>query len=197
MTIYEDYENWKDENFDLINDLIKMKSKIISRFSHVIAVVDYLYNKHEQEGSLEEYLEVIFEHGFDYLHDHFVTISTILQKEYRGNLVGMNEYAKTINLLLYTNDFQNELENDDNAKQEDLDKLNDFEQRVLSYIENHEEAPDEMFGLLNDITYNLFDENYRSVNDILYDVALELDLVIDDNGEAPIDNIFGIREDEI
>lgn len=197
MTIYEDYENWKDENFDLINDLIKMKSKIISRFSHVIAVVDYLYNKHEQEGSLEEYLEVIFEHGFDYLHDHFVTISTILQKEYRGNLVGMNEYAKTINLLLYTNDFQNELENDDNAKQEDLDKLNDFEQRVLSYIEKHEEAPDEMFGLLNDITYNLFDENYRSVNDILYDVALELDLAIDDNGEAPIDNIFGIREDEI
>ena len=197
MTIYEDYENWKDENFDLINDLIKMKSKIISRFSHVIAVVDYLYNKHEQEGSLEEYLEVIFEHGFDYLHDHFVTISTILQKEYRGNLVGMNEYAKTINLLLYTKDFQNELENDDNAKQEDLDKLNDFEQRVLSYIEKHEEAPDEMFGLLNDITYNLFDENYRSVNDILYDVALELDLVIDDNGEAPIDNIFGIRKDEI
>jgi hypothetical protein len=148
------------------------------------------------KGSLEDYLENIFEHGFDYLHDHFVTISTILQKEYRGNLVGMNENAKTINLLLYVNDFQNELANEDDHKQSDLDKLSDFEQKVLEYIDKHQEVPDEMFGVLDDITFDIFDENYKGVNEIMYDVALELNLIEDNEGEA-IDNVFGIKENEL
>jgi len=196
MTIYEDYEDWKNENIELINELIKMKSAIISRFSHVIAVTDYLYNEYMTNGSLEDYLENIFEHGFDYLHDHFVTISTILQKEYRGNLVGMNENAKTINLLLYVNDFQNELANEDDHKQSDLDKLSDFEQKVLEYIDKHQEVPDEMFGVLDDITFDIFDENYKGVNEIMYDVALELNLIDNNEGEA-IDNVFGIKENEL
>lgn len=196
MTIFEDYEDWKNENIDLINDLINMKSPIISRFSHVIAVTDYLYNQYQKNGNIEDYLENIFEHGFDYLHDHFVTISTILQKEYRGNLVGMNENAKTLNLLLYVNDFQNELANEDDHKQSDLDKLADFEQQVLSYVERHEEVPDELFGVLDDITFDIFDENYKGVNEIMYDVALELDL-IENTNEEPIDNVFGIKENEL
>ena len=45
MDIYTDYANWKLENYDLISTLVKNKSKAISRFTSVIAVVDYLYDK--------------------------------------------------------------------------------------------------------------------------------------------------------
>lgn len=197
MTIFEDYSSWKDENYELINELIKLKSPIISRISHVIAVVDYLYQQHESQGNLDEDIEVIFESGFDYLHDHFVTITTILHKEFRGNLVAMNNIAKTINLLLYTNDFENELENMDDYKQTDLDKLSDFEQKVLAYIDRHEEAPDEMFGLLDDITFDIFEDGYRFINDIMYDVAVELDLIKSDDVDYSIDNIFGIKSNEL
>ena len=197
MTIFEDYEDWKNENLDLINELIKLKSPIISRISHVIAVTDYIYNMYVQNQTVEDYLENIFEHGFDYLHDHFVTITTILHKEYRNNLVGMNKIAKTINLLLYVNDFQNELENDENHKDDDEKKLSDFEQKVLEYIEKHEDAPDELFALLDDITIDIFPSDYKSVNDILFEVAEQLGLIKYQNDEDPIDNVFGIHEKDL
>ncbi len=196
MTIYEDYFNWKNENLDLINELIKMKSKIISRISHVIAVVDYLYNKEEKENKLEDYLENIFEHAFDYLHDHFVTINELLVKEFSDSVEEMNKFEKTINLLLYINDFENELENQDDYKKEDLNKLTDLEEKVLSSLHQHENVPDEYFIILDDITYNLFDYNYKSVNDIMYDVACELDLVKSNDSDEAIDNVFGIKENE-
>ena len=86
MDVYTDYANWKFENYELINALITLKSKIISRFSHVILVVDYLYNKRVKDGNLDPDLEIFFETGFNYIHDHFMTINTILKSEYRGNI---------------------------------------------------------------------------------------------------------------
>jgi len=54
-----------------------------------------------------------------------------------------------------------------------------------------------MFGLLNDITFDIFDSNYRSINDIMYDIAIELDLVPNPDNNEAIDNIFGIKANEL
>lgn len=189
MDIYTDYGNWKFENHELINALISLKSKIISRFSHTILVVDYLYDKRVKKGSLDETLEVIFETGFNYIHDHFMTIQSILKSEYRGNIKEMDKNAKTINLLLYIQDFENELMNKPDYKDEDYKKLSDLEDKVNEYIERHEEIPDAYFGILDDITVQIFDE-YQGVNEIMYEVALDLDLIKDDT-EDSVDAIFG------
>lgn len=190
MDIYTDYGNWKFENHELINTLITLKSKIISRFSHTILVVDYLYNKRIQDGSLDETLEVIFETGFDYIHDHFMTIQSILKSEYRGNIKQMDLNSKTINLLLYVQDFENELMNKQNYSKDDYKKLSEFEDKVNEYIEHHEEIPDAYFGILDDITIQMFD-NYQGVNEIMYEVALDLDLIKDTDPDDTLDAIFG------
>lgn len=192
MDIYTDYANWKFENHELINALVSIKSKIISRFSHTILVVDYLYDMRiKEDRELNPDLEVIFETGFNYIHDHFLTISEIAKTEYRNNIKEMDKNAKTINLLLYVHDFENELENQDNIKQVAQDKLIEFEQKVFEYVEKHEEVPDEMFALLDDITISIFDE-YQSVNDIMFDIALDLDLIKSQDEDLEyVDAIFG------
>ena len=190
ISIYEDYINWKEENFDIIKALIAIKSKVISRFSHVIAVVDYLYEQNIKEP-LNEDLELIFDTGFNYIHDRFLTITTILEKEFRKNVMELDKIAKSINLLLYVQDFEDELLNVKHTK-EDETKLNDFEQRVYGYIEKHEDVPDEMFSLLDDITFTMFDSNYAGVNDIMYEVAIELNLVKENEFEE-YDAIFGFK----
>lgn len=187
MDVYTDYANWKFENYELINALITLKSKIISRFSHTILVVDYLYDKRCKDGKLDPDFEVIFETGFNYIHDHFMTIQTILKSEYRNNIQEMDKNAKTINLLLYTQDFENELMDKPNYKQEDYKKLSDFEDTVDGYIERHEEVPDELFAVLDDITIELFD-SYNGINEIMYEVALDLDLI---KGEGDAEDEFG------
>lgn len=192
MDIFTDYGNWKFEQHELINTLITLKSKIITRFSHTILVVDHLYNKYVEEKQLDEDLEIIFESGFNYIHDHFMTISSILKSEYRGNIIEMDKNSKTINLLLYVQDFENELLNLKNYKQEDYDKLSNFEDTVNDYIERHEEIPDAYFGILDDITIQIFD-NYQGINEIMYEVALDLELIKEQDELDSLDIIFGTK----
>jgi hypothetical protein len=45
MNIYLDYASWKAENKDFIYKLVRNESITIRRFSPVIAVVDYLFEK--------------------------------------------------------------------------------------------------------------------------------------------------------
>ncbi|MDE6013772.1 MAG: hypothetical protein K2G50_02370, partial [Anaeroplasmataceae bacterium] len=78
MDIYTDYANWKFENSSLIEELVRNKSKTISRFTSVIAVVDYLYEQYLKKEYLNEDETLFFSMGFDYIHDNFNTIKTIL-----------------------------------------------------------------------------------------------------------------------
>ena len=90
-------------------------------------------------------------------------------------------------------DFINELLEKPNYDQKDYDKLSKFEDTVNEYIESHKEIPDEYFGILDDITCTIF-ENYQGINEIMYEVALDLDLIQDNDEFDDVDAIFGKME---
>ncbi len=184
MDIISDYANWKFENYTLIDTLEKDKSAIIQRFSHVIAVCDYYYKKvTDDKYKLNRDEEVIFDTAFNYVHDHFETISLLLKQDFNSHIEEMEKCAKTINLLLYINDFQNELSNSAPNDIESENKLNDLESRVLGYIETRTNAPDEMFQLLSDVVDLMFADGYEGVNEILYEVAEQLQITPDEDSE--------------
>ena len=89
MDIFEDYLNWKYENHELIHDLVESRSNTISRFTHVISVVDYLYDK-KQKVALSEDEILIFSTGFDYIFDQFEIIKSILDLKFNKNIEGVN-----------------------------------------------------------------------------------------------------------
>ena len=95
MTIFDDYESWKNENLDLISSLIKNKSKMIVRFSPVIAVVDYLNNENKFR-TISEDEQLIFSTGFDYIYDQFHLISTLLELKFNNDLHEMEKYSQTM-----------------------------------------------------------------------------------------------------
>lgn len=182
MDIYTDYANWKFEKYELISTLIKNKSKAISRFTSVIAVVDFLYDKFVKEKKLDEDLELIFSTGFDYIYDEFMMIETLLQNKFNNDYKELEKYSKTINLLLYINDFQNEALNykEGTFNLKPLDELND---KVMNYIDTGENAPDEYFAVLSDITSSMFDnldEEFHTVDQIYYEIAVELGIYEED-----------------
>lgn len=180
MDIYTDYGNWKFDNYDFITSLVKKQSKAISRFTQVIAVVDFLYEKRVKENKeLSPEEDTIFDVGFNYIHDHFLTIQNLFEKVFAKNLEEMEKYSKGINLLLYVNDFENELLNATDNIDADMKKLEDFEAKVLDCIENKKEVPDAFFPLLDDIANPMFDNhgiNFYSTEQIFYDIAIELDI---------------------
>ena len=185
MDIFEDYLSWKYENHELIQALVKKKSKTISRFTHVISVVDYLYGQ-KQKNALTEDEELIFSTGYDYIYDQFQMIGTILDCKFNKNIDEMEKYSKTINLLLYINEFQSEVLNQESVK-EQITELNTLEDKVNKELDNKENAVEEDFILLNDITYKIFEKNgieVHTVDQIFYDIELEYNLVNDNDDDT-------------
>lgn len=185
MDIYEDYASWKKENSTLIQTLVKNHSKAIKRFACVLAVVDYLYDRHQKGKKLSEDEEVIFSTGFDYVYDSFMMIDNILQSDFNGDISEMEKCSQTINLLLYISDFESEITSSEDPKiKNELKKLTDLDEKVNAYLERKENAPDEYFALLNDITDDIFIGNnieVHTVEEIFYEIALEYDIYQEDD----------------
>lgn len=180
-TIFEDYEAWKRENSNLINTLVKNNSKTIARFTPVLAVVDYLYEQNKKD-TLSNDEEVIFSTGFDYIYDQFQIIESLLEDTFNNDFKEMEKCGQTINLLLYINDFEAELKLNEKLKK-DIKKLNDLEDKINSYLEKKENAPDEYFQVLDDITYSIFTKNdmdFHTVDQIFYEIAVEYGIFVDD-----------------
>lgn len=179
-TIYHEYANWKLENDELIRYLIHNNSDLIVRFRHVIDVTDHLYDKLIDDPNFTEEENHIFETGFYYLFDQMDEILSLLNKSYGNDIEQLEKRAKDVNLLLSTIDFQNEIIGIENYKQEDLDKLVDFEQNVLEKLEKKEEVPKSMFEALDKMTFEMFkrlDVSYYPVNDIYLEIADELGIL--------------------
>ena len=173
MDVYTDYANWKFENFDFINNLVKNKSKSISRISSVIAVVDYLYEKYVENKKLTEDEEIFFSTGFDYIYDQFYLLKTLFELKFNNSFKEMEKYSKTINLLLYINEFQSEALEYENI---DITPLDDLEDKVNKCLDKKENAPDEYFQILNEVNESIFEKNnieVHTMDQIFYEIAIE------------------------
>jgi hypothetical protein len=182
---YLDYASFKKTNEKLINYLVKKNSKIIARFRYVLMVVDYLFDKvafRKEKLSIEE--EECFEVGYQYVFDRFNTITLIAEHVFNNNYDAMEHYAKSINLLLYIIDFEDEIDSLDGDHKKQHEKFAELEDNVMQMIENKVQVPDEYFALVDDISLAVFDGlgiEYYGITDIFYDVAIELGLIEEDD----------------
>ena len=182
---YLDYASFKKTNEKLINYLVNKKSKIIARFSYVLMVVDYLFDQvvyEKKKLSIEE--EECFEVGYQYIFDRFNTITLIAEHVFDNNYDAMEHYAKSINLLLYIIDFEDEIDSLDGDHKKEHKTFADLEDNVMKMIEAKQQVPDEYYALVDDISLQVFDGlgiNYYGITDIFYDVAIELGLIEEDD----------------
>ena len=183
MDIFEDYDSFRREYFELIKKLVEKKSKTIQRFAPVFLVVNYLYKKN-QKKKLTEDEYVFFSTGFDYIFDEFHMINTLYELKFNKDIDELEKYSQTINLLLYINEFQSEAKSYDFISSDDLAELNNLENKINEYIDNKKNAPDEYFVMLNEIVDNIFSKNdieLHTIDEIFYEIAVEYGIYEDDD----------------
>ena len=181
ITIFDDYKSFKDENKKLIDFLVKNNSLLLNIMRPVLIVVDYLY-EYRLKNKISKDEEYIFNTGYDYLFDQFQIINTILERILDNNYNDLKKYEKTINLLLYINDFKQEVLNDDRISN-NIDSFLNLESNVYDSLNKKEEYNENYYILLNDLVYKTFDANgieLNTINDIFYNIALEYDLIKED-----------------
>ncbi len=179
MDIFTDYANWKIEKYDLITMLNELDSNIIKRYQNVLLVLDYLYQiVVDKKRALTEDEEVIFGTGFEYVDNNFITIEEILKNNFNNNIKEMESCAKTVNLFLYTLDFEDELLNlvpdNDVTLKADMAKLEAFEDEVNTYLNNKIDVDDALFVKLDELTDAIFTKRnleVNPINSIFYQIA--------------------------
>lgn len=182
---YLDYASFKKTNEKLLDYLLSKNSLIIARFKYVLLVVDHLFNqvvKENKKLSLDE--EEMFEIGYQYLFDRFNTINLLKEHNFNNNLEKMEQFAKSINLLFYIEDFVDEIDSIDGEHKEEHRKFAELEDSVIAFIEEKRQVPDELFALVDDISLSIFSSlghDYYSITDIYYDIAIELELIAEDD----------------
>ncbi len=180
-TIYEDYESFKHENYELISTLVKNNSKIISRFSPVLMVVDYL-SIEKKKRKLTEDEKIFFSTGFDYIYDNFHLINTLFEFTFKKDMKEMEKLAKTINLLLYVNEFIDEAKSNE-LTDDDIKPLLEFKGKLIETIDKHKNIEDEYFVYVNELVDNLFASHnveIHTIDEIFYEIAVEYDIYDDD-----------------
>ncbi len=180
-TIYEDYESFKHENYELISTLVKNNSKIISRFSPVLMVVDYL-SIEQKKRKLTEDEKIFFSTGFDYIYDNFHLINTLFEFTFKKDMKEMEKLAKTINLLLYVNEFIDEAKSNE-LTDDDIKPLLEFKGKLIETIDKHKNIEDEYFVYVNELVDNLFASHnveIHTIDEIFYEIAVEYDIYDDD-----------------
>jgi len=193
-----DYKSFKDTNEDLLMQLIKNNSLIIARFKYVIAVVDYLYDQAVfEKKELDNNENEIFEVGYQYVYDRFMTINMFKEQVFKNNLFEMERFAKSLNLLFYIEDFLDEVDSFEGETKNEHKRLADLETSVTEMIENKHQVQDEMFALVDDISMQIFSSlgiEYYGIPDIYYDIALDLDLIKEDDPDfIDIDDIINMQ----
>lgn len=189
-----DYASWRKTNNELLTKLINNKSLIIARFKYVIAVVDYLFDQvTSQNHQLDNSESEMFEVGYQYIFDRFMTINMILEKVFANSFDEMEKLAKSINLLLYIIDFEDEIDSLEGEHKNEHKKFADLEDEVMRCIESKQQIPDEMFALVDDISLATFEGlgvEYYGITDIFYDIAVDLELIKDDDEYFDIDDLL-------
>ncbi len=183
LNIYEDYYSFREENKDIFNELIKRNSVVIKRFSSVISVVDYLYYN-SKVSKLTEDEEYIFSSGFDYIVDEIEYIKIMLH-ELNNDYNEFERLAPTINLLLYINDVRQEINDIKNSsfKKKEKDVI-ELEEKVQALLRERKIADENYYGAINELTYEIFDLNeieLNTVNSIFYEIALEYNIIDEDD----------------
>lgn len=190
MNIFEDYLAFKKENSELISNLVKTNSLIINHFSSIFIVIDYLYEK-QLKRKLNQDEEYIFMTGYDYVFECFNLISIVLKDYFNNDFNELNKFPKNMDLLIYLNEYKNEILAREEFKRY-LPELEKIENKIMECFKNKVEIEDEYFGLLDDIIYKTFtlnDIDSPSIESIFYEIALEYNLIKEDEN-ASFTNIF-------
>ena len=104
----------------------------------------------------------------------------------------MEKFSKEINLLLYIIDFEDEIDSLEGNHKKEHERFASLEDEIMQLIEHKHHVETEMFALVDDVSIAIFDGlgiEYYGITDIFYDIAIDLELIQEED-----DNYFDIDE---
>lgn len=123
MNVYEDYKSYMNEYASLLKKFNDANSKILICVSDVIKVTDYIYQKFNNNETITEEEQEIFDIGYGYLSNVLSDIKTFYYDYFDKDLEEFEKRVDLIILAIYVDDYVCYLENNDYMNDELKEEL--------------------------------------------------------------------------
>lgn len=186
--LFSEFDSWKAENTDLLEELREHEAIVFDRIYPVFEVLNQM-EKRVGSGSLpmDPDLRKIFDVGFAFLSEQVDSCRMYLETYFQNDLHAFLEYESVINYILFVEDVRYELE-EKNAKYDETaaETLLDELEEILA-----EKKPvSENLGLYVDDRINRIigdnDSDMYGIIDIFNDVADTLGIALYEDDEIVI-----------
>lgn len=175
--VYQEYANWRLENEEFLDKIYNSKSTLKNSFEHILPVLEIFYEELIDNEEYGEEEDQIFKVGFSYASSNVEDLKYILENYLANDFKRLEELSKTINLYFHLVDFESEIYQIDNATEKDIEKFQDLEKEVLSFIERGENAPNYLFEKVDResaIIFRKLNYTYRTMESLFYEGYLSL-----------------------
>lgn len=101
-----DYKSYFHQNFSLIELLRENNSLVYDRINDVLKVLGFIEMLADENKTIEEDFEVIFEVGFSFFHEQFEEIKVYYDEYFKKDFHKFLQYDSLMNYALYLEDLE-------------------------------------------------------------------------------------------
>ncbi len=182
--LLKEYQGWLTDNKDFYQHLKSHDSALYHRFQPVYDVLNYLFEEHKDEATMNEDIEKIFQVGLEYLNMQFFTCKLYYEKTFNKDFHEFLDYDKVISYALFIEDLKYELvEKHIDYDEDELGKLSDY---LLDIIEGKKTIPDNINLYIDSKVYKIIlseEYHFNGIIDIFVEIGDALGLSFDEEKE--------------
>ncbi len=182
--LLKEYQGWLTDNKDFYQHLKSHDSALYHRFQPVYDVLNYLFEEHKDEATMNEDIEKIFQVGLEYLNMQFFTCKLYYEKTFNKDFHEFLDYDKVISYALFIEDLKYELvEKHIDYNEDELGKLSDY---LLDIIEGKKTIPDNINLYIDSKVYKIIlseEYHFNGIIDIFVEIGDALGLSFDEEKE--------------
>lgn len=160
MNIIEDFKNWFKTKNELLNKLIEIDSLIYKRLENIINILNYLSTR-----DLDDTDMYIFDAGFMYLNDQFMTFERYLEIM---TLDKLENSSVLYNYLMDTIDFYEDANIDEDIKED----VQEYIEVMEALLIDGQPLSNNLFEEIEEVKEKV-NEEYFSVTEIFAEISLE------------------------
>ena len=143
MDTYRDYQNYKQDNIELIKTIKRNCTSTYIFIEDIIDVLDYVAKEKAKNSKLDEELLNLFDFGYDFLSAFIAEMDFIYRDYLKGEDLLLIKYDKVISYWFYLQDLRSFVEYDLNK---DVTKLNKLLDEVDLILKEQKPVSEELYN---------------------------------------------------
>lgn len=178
MDVFEDYNEWYQDNRSFIVKLHEEGYPFLSRFHDVFKVLHHIEEEFKRKKQTDDELLDIFDIGFGYLNMQILVLKSYYEEMFRFDMKAMVGYADLMNYSFYLDEFSEILMDQNEYEKRIQQTFESIQDRIDAILSDRGSYDEHLFEEFDALVGSVFgnEKGHQTVGEIFSLIAEELSL---------------------